>query len=118
MQAGYMSFVCMDCGLAPLHLGTCREGLAAVRDIPPAILLLDLVLPDGDGLALGQIVRAEFPNVKVLVVTSHCDQATVDRVKAAGMHGFLEKRYNGQETLAEAITAVLSGKEHFPPYGR
>jgi len=91
------------------------EGRAAVQLHKPDLLLLDLSLPDGDGLELARMVLAERPRTKVLAVSSHQDPWTMLQVQRIGIHGFVDKQ--GQQTaiLTEAIHAVLGGRIYFSP---
>lgn len=114
MVADFMSFVCSDYGLKPHSYSTCHAGLAAVRELRPTLILLDIVLPDGDGLALAQIVRAEMPSVKILVVSTHCDAMTLQRARDCGLHGFFNKRNQSQQLLTEAVAIVLAGRLYYP----
>jgi DNA-binding NtrC family response regulator len=80
--------------------------LRLVRDDPPAILLLDLVLPDGDGMAVLDSVRRDAPDVLVVVITGH---ATVTRAVEAmkkGAYDFVTKPVDARHlevVLAKAL---------------
>ena len=91
--------------------GTGREGVELVRARRPDVVLMDLSMPDMDGYqATAEIVR-EFPEVRVLIVTMHADEAYVTRALQCGAHGYIPKGATGDE-LTRAIRAVVDGKRH------
>ncbi len=88
---------------------TGAEGLRTVREKRPDILLLDLNLPDIDGLEIARLVLAEFAEVKVLGISSHRDSWTMLQVQRLGLHGFVDKHDQSREVLRRAVETVLSG---------
>lgn len=72
------------------------------------LVLLDLRLPDADGLGLLRQVRTRFPMVPVLVVSGMADLATVNRSIRAGASGFVPKSCDSG-VLLDAVRAVLEG---------
>ena len=76
--------VVAECG----SLAGCRalEGLDSVD-----VALLDLVLPDGDGMGLIAFLRGANPSVRVLVLTASIEPGLHERVAAAGADGLLDK---------------------------
>jgi DNA-binding NarL/FixJ family response regulator len=88
---------------------TCAEGLAAIRAHVPELVLLDISLPDGDGLELARTVLNELPQVKILSISSHRDPWTMLQVQRMGLHGFVDKNEQRPEVLSDAIRAVLAG---------
>jgi DNA-binding NarL/FixJ family response regulator len=82
--------------------------LDAVRTSNPGAVLLDVDLGDTDGIALTRYLRAEYPWVRVLVVTCHDDEATVVEALRAGADGFVAKDADVRELL-DAVRAVRRG---------
>ncbi len=114
--AEFFAFHCRDLGLQVLRqCGTCREGLAAVRELQPDLILMDISLPDGDGLELAKTVLDELPQIKILAISSHRDPWTMLQVQRIGLHGFVDKNDQRPEVLTEAINAVLSGRVYYTP---
>ncbi len=74
----------------------------------PDLVLMDLNLVGGSGVELTLRLRATCPNVKVLVLTGHCDRKTIRSALNAGARGVLLKT-NGHVELMGAIEAVLAG---------
>lgn len=114
--AEFMAWHCRSQRIAVLQCCTgLVEGLAAVQAHKPDILLLDLSLPDGNGLDLARKVVEMKCGTKVLAVSSHQDQWTMLQVQKTGIHGFVDKRDQRQEVLTDAIHAVLGGRCYYTP---
>lgn len=94
-------------------VGTCRAALASCRNQPPDLVILDLVLPDGDGLDLLPDLLALAPTAKVIALSSHIDEFTVHRALKSRVQGILDKNEQSVRTLGEAITTVLEGRNYF-----
>jgi DNA-binding NarL/FixJ family response regulator len=92
-----------------------RKGLEAVRKLKPNLVLLDLSLPDIDGLEVASAILKELPKTKVLVLSSLRDPVTLKRVRDLGVHGFVDKRDQNIPLLKEAINLVIKGHEFFSP---
>ena len=116
LVAEFFSLHCRDLGLEVLSAcGTCREGLAAVHEHQPDLLLLDISLPDGDGLQLAKMLLEEFPQLKVLAISAHRDPWSMLQVQRLGLHGFVDKNEQCPEVLTVAIRAVLAGRIYYTP---
>ena len=116
LVAEFLQFHCRDLRLqVERHCAGYLDGLAAVRELQPDLVLLDISLPDGDGLELARIVIEELPQVKVLTISSHHDPWTMLQVQRIGIHGFVDKNDQRPEVLTEAIHAVLGGRVYYTP---
>jgi DNA-binding NarL/FixJ family response regulator len=116
LVAEFFTYHCRDLGLKVVQqCGTCREGLAAIRTHRPELVLLDISLPDGDGLELAKTVLDEQSLVKILAISSHRDPWTMLQVQRIGLHGFVDKNEQRPEVLTEAIHAVLGGRVYYTP---
>jgi len=93
---------------------TATEILAAVRDHCPDLLLLDLSLPERNGLELIPEVRMLSPRTRIVVVTMHLDRLLAERALAAGAGGFLPKDA-GLEELEGTMRAVMGGATSISP---
>lgn len=81
----------------------------ALRPEPaPDVAVLDLQLPDGDGVALGVALKRRWPGLRVLLLTMHLDEATVIRSLANGLDGYLLKDADPEDVLA-AIHSAAGG---------
>ncbi len=71
--------------------GTLAEALVQIRQPPPDWVVLDLMLPDGDGLALLRKIRSDRLDVRVAVTTGSADGSQLDAVLELGPELFLTK---------------------------
>jgi two-component system KDP operon response regulator KdpE len=81
------------------------DALALVADNPPAVLVLDLVLPDGDGIEVCREIR-RFSRLPIVVISAVGGEREKVRALDAGAHDYLAKPFRGEELLAR-LTGVL-----------
>ena len=80
------------------------EALAVTAE--PDIALLDLQLPDGDGITLGGTLKQRWPGLRVLVFTMHADDRSVVRSLGSGLDGYLLKDADPDDILAAIHSAA------------
>ena len=85
------------------------------REHLPDLVLLDISLPDGDGLELAKKFLHELPQIKILAISAHRDPWTMLQVQRLGLHGFVDKHEQSPEVLTDAIHAVLAGRIYYTP---
>jgi two-component system response regulator DesR len=90
------------------QVGSGDAVLDAVREHRPDVALLDVEMPGLDGIAAAAAVRAEFPDVRVLIVTTFGRPGFLRRALQAGASGFVVKDTPAAE-LADAVRRVHSG---------
>lgn len=95
-------------------LGSVREALANAP--AAALILLDLTLPDSQGISGLLSLKAHFPDVPVAIVSALDDAETVQTAGACGAAGFIAKSA-GIEELSAAIEALLGGEAWFVESG-
>ncbi|CAK0778108.1 two-component system, sensor histidine kinase [Gammaproteobacteria bacterium] len=91
----------------PRWVKTLAEGLDAIRQEPPDVILLDLSLPDSSGVATVRNLRAAAPNQAIIVLTGHNDDALADMALEAGAQDYLVKGQFEQEALRRAIRHAI-----------
>ena len=93
---------------------TGAEAVRAAADLSPEVVLLDLELPDMDGLTVLRQLKEITPALPVLVVTMHDDPALVRRAVRAGAAGYVLKGIGRAELLA-SVRAVRNGESVLDP---
>ena len=73
------------------------------------VLLLDVSLPDGNGIDLFPQIKALYPNLKVIILTSHSELSIIKRALDCGVSGFIMKNATAK-IIIEGIQAVASGE--------
>lgn len=84
------------------------ETIELVRKSHPDILLLDISMPDMDGIAVVKKIKSDFPNLKVLFLTIHEDEALLREAIKFGASGYILKKAAETE-LISAIQTVMRG---------
>src|SRR5437763_8277442 len=88
--------------------GTADEALLRVPSTKPDVAVLDVRLPDGDGVAVCREIRSRFPAIQCLMLTSFADDEALFSAIMAGASGYVLKQIRGAE-LVEAIRRVAAG---------
>jgi len=87
------------------------EALAAIRKFKPKVALLDVTMPELDGIAVTAKVAQELKDVKVIILTMHDAADVCSRALASGAVGYIHKDDAFQE-LEKAIGQVQTGKTY------
>ena len=93
---------------------TGREAIEQYRRRRPDITLMDLQMPDISGIEAIIAIRSEFPDARIIVLTTYSGDVQVVRALKAGARGYLLKG-NVHTDLLETIRAVYAGKKRVPP---
>jgi DNA-binding NarL/FixJ family response regulator len=88
---------------------TAGQALDLVNSRKPDLILLDISLPDKNGLELIKDIRSLRPEARILAVSMHDEAIYAERVLRAGAHGYIMKQEGGKK-LMEAVRHVLTGK--------
>jgi DNA-binding NarL/FixJ family response regulator len=91
-----------------------REAIQQFRIHRPDVTVMDLQMPEMDGVDAVLAIRDEFPNAKVIVLTTYAGDAQILRALKAGAQGYLLKAVMHVE-LADNIRAVYSGRKVMAP---
>jgi DNA-binding NarL/FixJ family response regulator len=94
--------------------GTAEDGVRRVGYDEPDVVVLDVRLPDGSGVEACRDIRARFPDVKVLMLTSFADEEALLSAILAGAAGYVLKRVKGTD-LVDDIRRVGAGESLLDP---
>jgi DNA-binding NarL/FixJ family response regulator len=92
---------------------TGTEAVQRFREHRPDVTLMDLRLPDVSGIDAMMAIRAEFPDARVMILTSFDGDVEIDRALRAGARGYVLKSLPPRE-LADAIRDVHAGRKRIP----
>jgi NarL family two-component system response regulator LiaR len=98
-------------------VGEAKNGLEALNlchQKKPDVILMDLMMPEMDGIAATQAILADYPDIKIIAMTSFEDEKLVQGVLAAGAISYLLKNVTSEE-LSAAIRAAASGRSTLSP---
>ncbi len=98
-------------------VGEAGDGLAALEataNLAPDVVIMDLLMPEMDGIAATAEIKARHPAVEVIALTSFIDEDRVTAAIEAGASGFLLKDAEADD-LANAIRAAMAGEVHLDP---
>ena len=91
-----------------------REAIARVEELKPDVVLMDLVMPEMDGVTATREIKVRYPDVKVLVLTSFVNDAQLTPALQAGASGYLLKDIAADD-LMKAIRAAQRGETPLAP---
>ena len=91
-----------------------REAVEQFRKHHPDVTLMDLQMPDMSGIDAINAIRREFPEARIIVLTTYAGDAQVKRALQAGAQGYLLKGLLRKELL-DTIRAVHSGRKRLSP---
>ena len=94
-----------------------KDGLDAVHMVErfhPDILLLDLIMPEMNGLEVTRVVRERFPKTNIVILTMHANEAYVLEALQAGAQGYVIKDSSSKE-LVRAIREAAAGRRYLGP---
>jgi len=98
-------------------VGEADDGVSAVRmarDLKPDLVLMDIAMPDLNGIEATRRIMTEAPGVKVIALSMHADKRFVRHMFAAGAAGYVLKG-SAFEEVAAAIKTVAAGRIYISP---
>jgi two-component system, NarL family, response regulator LiaR len=98
-------------------VGEAPDGETAVQlcdRVLPDVVLMDMVMPDVDGVTATRLIRQRFPTVQIIALTSFKEEGLVQSALQAGAIGYLLKNVSAAE-LAQAIRAAHAGRGMLAP---
>jgi len=91
-----------------------REGIAKFRECLPDVTLMDLQMPDMNGIDAVTVIRDEFPEARIIVLTTYTGDVQVLRAIKAGAQAYVTKNLVHKELL-QTIRAVHAGRKTMSP---
>lgn len=109
MRSSYMLLMAREedlelCGQAESAV----VALSMLEELQPDLIIVDVSLPDMNGIELTRQLRALYPDLPVLIISGHNEALYARRAFKAGARGYLDK-WQLHEQMATAIRAVLNG---------
>ncbi len=91
-----------------------RKAVRLVRDLQPDIIIMDIAMPDLNGIEAARQIKAESPEVKIIALSMHSDRRFVAEMLKAGANGYLLKNSAFQQ-LTNSIRTVMEGRNYLSP---
>ncbi len=90
--------------------GSMSEAITQTKALQPEVIVMDVRLPDGTGIEACREILADYPQTKIIMLTSYADEEAVIASLLAGAKGFIMKEM-GSTALCQAIKTVVVGGE-------
>ena len=87
------------------------ELLQLLTDISPDLIILDISMPELEGIEVTEVIKRDFPGIKILILTMHKSKDYLRASLAAGVDGFLLKE-NAYDDLIKAIRNIQQGRRY------
>ena len=115
MRDGLRSLIEKQPGLEVVAEGeTGRAAIKLTRKVKPDVIVMDINMPDLNGIDATRQIVAELPGTKILAFSMHTDHQFVSGALKAGVAGYLQKD-TAFEELAQAIRTVVANKTYLSP---
>lgn len=95
--------------------GTVQEAISAARALQPDVVLLDVHMPDGSGIAAAAAIKQERPQTQVVILTSDEDESVLRSAVQAGVTGYLSKHESAAQVV-QAVQSASRGEALIAPY--
>jgi two-component system response regulator NreC len=91
-----------------------EEAVRMARETKPDVVIMDISMPNLDGIAATKVIKDTLPDVKVVILTVHEDEEYAYQVLRAGASGYVLKNA-GKKDIFKAIESAVSGQRFFSP---
>lgn len=89
-----------------------KQFLESISDFMPDIVLLDIVMPEMNGLQVSEKLKSDYPDVKILILSAETEEATVLKAVEIGVNGFISKSSHPNE-IHNAIETIVDGANYY-----
>lgn len=89
-----------------------REVIDFVKENHVDVAVMDINMPEMDGISCAKILKKDYPNIKIIMLTMYAQKSFIDEIIKIGINGCLLKNNSGKE-LYDAILRVQSGKFYY-----
>jgi DNA-binding NarL/FixJ family response regulator len=93
---------------------TGREAVAKVEELKPDVLILDISMPDLNGVEAARRIRKSSPNVEILILSMHYSDQLIREIIEAGVRGYIVKSDSDRDLII-AVETLASHKPFFTP---
>ncbi|MBQ2076072.1 MAG: response regulator transcription factor [Bacteroidales bacterium] len=89
-----------------------KEFLESLPSFMPDVVLLDIIMPEMNGLQVTERLRAEYQNIKILILSAETDEETILKAVDIGVNGFISKASQPND-IYNAIETIADGADYF-----
>ncbi|MEM9687140.1 MAG: response regulator transcription factor [Bacteroidota bacterium] len=89
-----------------------KEVLAILHEKEVDLVVLDIEMPEMDGIETTKVIREQFPHIKILILTMYNEIGFIRKIMETGAQGYILKN-KGKEELVYAIQAIYDGEEYY-----
>ena len=93
--------------------GTGKEAVQLAKDLRPDLIVLDITMPEMNGLEAARHIRESAPDTRILILSVHRSKQLIEEARKVGVRGYLTKGEAVQK-LVQAVDAVLQDSSFFP----
>lgn len=91
-----------------------RDAVTKVKELEPAVVIMDVAMPDLNGIEATQQITNHYPGTKIIALSMHAEKQFVTGILGAGASGYLTKNCSSGE-LVTAIRSVAANKKYLSP---
>ena len=93
---------------------TAADAMTLIRELDPALVIVDIGLPGTSGIELTKTIRTEYPQLPVLILSMHEEALYATRALRAGAMGYIVKQ-DAIDNIASALREALNGRRYLSP---
>ncbi len=115
VRAGFRALLeRVDIPLEVTEVSNGREVLAAIPEIQPHIVLMDISMPELNGLETTELIKKEYPDIRIIILSMHAEEGYVAKALNMGVNGYMLKD-SGEDELRFALKSILQGETYLSP---